>query len=154
MRPGVGWGAGSSSTSAGRGRPPPAGPALVVVVVVVVVDQAQIGHGLFQDVLENLTTVSAAGGRPSVTSASDIETRVKHLDENRVQRQLLSYTVALGYDATLPIDELRPFYRTLNDDMAATLRKYPRRFLGVAAVPTTDPAWAARNWPGPTRIWG
>ncbi|MFY9923684.1 MAG: amidohydrolase family protein [Opitutaceae bacterium] len=98
-----------------------------------------------RSVLENLTTVSAAGGRPSVTSASDIETRVKHLDENRVQRQLLSYTVALGYDATLPIDELRPFYRTLNDDMAATLRKYPGRFLGVAAVPTTDPAWAAEE---------
>jgi predicted TIM-barrel fold metal-dependent hydrolase len=98
-----------------------------------------------RSVLENLTTVSAAGGRPSVTSASDIEIRVKHLDKNRVQRQLLSYTVALGYDATLPIEELRPFYRTLNDDMAATLRKYPGWFLGVAAVPTTDPAWAAEE---------
>jgi predicted TIM-barrel fold metal-dependent hydrolase len=96
-------------------------------------------------VLENLTTVSAAAGKPSVTSASDIETRIKHLDANHVQRQLLSYTVALGYDATLPVEELRPFYRTLNDDLAAILRKYPGRFLGVAAVPTTDRAWAAQE---------
>jgi predicted TIM-barrel fold metal-dependent hydrolase len=98
-----------------------------------------------RSVLENVTTVSAAAGKPSVTSASDIETRVKHLDASGVQRQLLSYTVALGYDATLPVEELRPFYRTLNDDLAAILAKYPGRFLGVAAVPTTDPAWAAQE---------
>jgi predicted TIM-barrel fold metal-dependent hydrolase len=98
-----------------------------------------------RSVLENLTTVSAAAGRPSVTSASDIETRIKHLDGSRVQRQLLSYTVALGYDATLPVEELRPFYRTLNDDLASITRKFPGRFLGVAAVPTTDPAWAAQE---------
>jgi predicted TIM-barrel fold metal-dependent hydrolase len=96
-------------------------------------------------VLENLTTVSAAANKPSVTSASDIETRIKHLDASRVQRQLLSYTVAHGYDVTLPVEELRPFYRTLNDDLAAITRKYPGRFLGVAAVPTTDPAWAAQE---------
>jgi uncharacterized protein len=98
-----------------------------------------------RSVLENVTTVSAAAGKPSLTSASDIETRVKHLDANSVQRQLLSYTVALGYDATLPIEELRPFYRTLNDDLASILGKHPGRFLGVAAVPTTDPAWAAQE---------
>ena len=95
--------------------------------------------------LENQTTVSAAAGKPSPTAASDIETRIKHLDANNVQRQLLSYTVALGYDATLPVEELRPFYRTLNDDLATILKKYPGRFLGVAAVPTTDPVWAAQE---------
>ena len=31
--------------------------------------------------------------------------------------QLLTYTVALGYDATLSAEELRPFFRTLNDDL-------------------------------------
>jgi len=95
--------------------------------------------------LENLTTVSSASGKASVTAASDIETRIKHLDTNNVRRQLLSYTVALGYDATLPVEELRPFYRTLNDDLAEILKKYPGRFLGVAAVPTTDPIWAAQE---------
>ena len=95
--------------------------------------------------LENPTTVSSASGRASVTAVSDIETRIKHLDANNVQRQLLSYTVALGYDATFPVEELRPFYRTLNDDLAEILKKYPGRFLGVAAVPTTDPIWAAQE---------
>ena len=98
-----------------------------------------------QSLLENVTTVSAAAGRPSVTLASDIETRIKHLDANNVQRQLLSYTVALGYDATLPVEEQRPFFRTLNDDLASIIRKYPNRFLGVAAVPTADPEWAAEE---------
>jgi predicted TIM-barrel fold metal-dependent hydrolase len=95
--------------------------------------------------LENATTVSAVGGKATVTSPSDIETRIRHLDANGVQRQLLSYTVAFGYDATLPVEELRPFYRILNDDLAAIVRQHPDRFLGVAAVPTTDPAWAARE---------
>jgi predicted TIM-barrel fold metal-dependent hydrolase len=101
--------------------------------------------GQGRTVLENLTTVSAAAGKPSVTAPSDIATRIRHLDANRVQRQLLTYTVALGYDATIPVEELRPFYRTLNDDLAAILRQYPGRFLGVAAVPTTDPKWAAEE---------
>lgn len=98
-----------------------------------------------QSLLENATTVSAAAGRPSVTLASDIETRIRHLDASNVQRQLLSYTVALGYDATLTVEEQRPFFRTLNDELAAILRKYPNRFLGVAAVPTGDPEWAAEE---------
>lgn len=102
-----------------------------------------VTNGKGEQVLENVTTVSAAGDRPSPITASDIPTRIRHLDANRVQRQLLSYTVALGYDATIPVEELRPFYRTLNDDLAAVLQKYPGRFLGVAAVPTTDPDWAA-----------
>ena len=96
-------------------------------------------------VFENVTTVSAAAGKPAVTIASDVATRIKHLDASNVQRQLLSYTVALGYDASLPLEELRPFYRILNDDLAGIIRQYPSRFLGVAAVPTTDPTWAAQE---------
>jgi len=94
-------------------------------------------------VLENVTTVSAAAGKPGPAVASDLATRIRHLDANNVQRQLLSYTVALGYDALIPVDELRGFYRILNDDLAAVIRQYPGRFLGVAAVPTADPVWAA-----------
>ncbi len=96
-------------------------------------------------VLENVTTVSAAAGKPSPTGPSDLETRIKHLDASGIQRQLLTYTVALGYDNTLPVEELRPFFRSLNDELAATLRQNPGRFLGVAAVPTADPAWAAQE---------
>jgi len=94
---------------------------------------------------ENVTTVSAVAGKPSPAVPSDLVTRIRHLDANRVQRQLLSYTVALGYDASLPPEELRPFYRVLNDDLAAIVRAHPGRFLGVAAVPTTDPVWGAEE---------
>lgn len=93
--------------------------------------------------LQNVTTVSAAAAGPSPTAVSDIETRIRHLDRHGVTRQLLSYTVALGYDATLPVSELRGFFRTLNDDLAAVVRRHPGRFLGVAALPTADPVWAA-----------
>lgn len=94
-------------------------------------------------VFDNLTTVSAAARKPSPIAPSDLPSRLQHLDANRIERQLLTYTVANGYEATLPVEELRPFYRTLNDDLAAALRAHPGRFLGVAAVPTADPAWAA-----------
>lgn len=98
-----------------------------------------------KQLFENVTTVSAVAGKPSAALPSDLDTRVKHLDENGVRQQLLTYTVALGYDATLSPGELRPFYRTLNDDLASILQKYPGRFLGVAAVPTADPVWAAEE---------
>jgi len=94
---------------------------------------------------ENVTTVSAAVRGPGPAVVSDLPSRLRHLDANNVRRQLLTYTVALGYDATLPVEELRPFFRTLNDDLAAVLRQYPGRFLGVAAVPSADPVWAAQE---------
>lgn len=98
-----------------------------------------------QQLLENVTTVSAASREASATAASDLKSRIQHLDAAGIQRQLLTYTVALGYDATLPLEELRPFYRSLNDELAAALRAHPGRFLGVAALPTADPKWAAEE---------
>jgi predicted TIM-barrel fold metal-dependent hydrolase len=43
------------------------------------------------------------------------------------------------------VEELRTFYRRINNDLAAVLRQSPGRFLGVAAVPTADPKWAAEE---------
>ncbi|HET7537357.1 MAG TPA: amidohydrolase family protein [Candidatus Didemnitutus sp.] len=98
-----------------------------------------------RQLFENVTTVSAVSRGASPTSPSDIAERIRHLDASGVQRQLLTYTVAIGYDATLPIEELRPFYRGLNDELAAIVRAHPDRFLGVAALPTLDPGWAAEE---------
>jgi predicted TIM-barrel fold metal-dependent hydrolase len=98
-----------------------------------------------QTLLDNVTTVSGAARRPSPTSVSDIAARLKNLDANGVRRQLLSYTVALGYDATLPIDEQRLLFLTLNDELAEIIRQHPDRFLGVAALPSSDPLWAAQE---------
>ena len=98
-----------------------------------------------KQLFENLTTVSSVAKGPSPTSPSDIAKRIQHLEASGIQRQLLTYTVAIGYDATLPVEELRPFFRGLNDELAAIVRQHPDRFLGVAALPTLDPVWAAEE---------
>jgi len=98
-----------------------------------------------RQLFENVTTVSGVSRGASPTSPSDIARRLQHLETSGISRQLLTYTVAIGYDATLPVDELRPFFRGLNDELAAIVHAHPGRFLGVAALPTTDTAWAAEE---------
>jgi predicted TIM-barrel fold metal-dependent hydrolase len=93
--------------------------------------------------LQNVDTASAAAGGPAPFSASDIAARIRHLDQNGIQKQLLTQTVALGLDATIPIEELRPLFSAFNDELASVVQQHPDRFLGVAALPTADPAWAA-----------
>jgi predicted TIM-barrel fold metal-dependent hydrolase len=95
--------------------------------------------------LQNVDTASAAAGQPSEFSASDIPARLRHLDRNAIERQLLTHTVALGLDASLPVEELRPLFRAFNDELAGVVGRYPQRFLGVAALPTADPRWAAEE---------
>lgn len=95
--------------------------------------------------LENVDTASAAAGRPAEFSASDIPARIRHLDKNGIQRQLLTHTVALGLDASVPLPELRPLFRAFNDELAGVVRQYPDRFLAVAALPSADPEWAAQE---------
>jgi predicted TIM-barrel fold metal-dependent hydrolase len=94
--------------------------------------------------LDNVDTASAAGGI-SDFSPSDIAARIRHLDKNGIQRQLLTHTVALGLDATLPIEQLKPLFRAFNDELAGVIHQHPDRFLGVAALPTADPRWAAEE---------
>ncbi len=94
--------------------------------------------------IDNVTTASAAGGL-SDYSPSDIDARIRHLDEHGIARQLLSHTVALGLDATLPLEELRPLFRSFNDELAQVIRRHPTRFLAVAAVPSADPEWASQE---------
>lgn len=93
--------------------------------------------------VENPTTVSTPAGQPSEYSPSDVDARIRHLDEHGIARQLLSHTVALGLDATLPLHELKPLFRGFNDELGRVIREHPSRFLAVAALPSADPAWAA-----------
>jgi len=95
--------------------------------------------------LENVTTVSSVAGRPSPHEPSDIGARLQHLDQHGIARQLLTHTVALGLDATLPLEELRPLFRAVNDELAGVVARYPDRFLAVAALPSADPVWAAEE---------
>jgi predicted TIM-barrel fold metal-dependent hydrolase len=95
------------------------------------------------DRLQNVDTASAAAGAPMPFEVSDIAARLRHLDANRIQRQLLTHTVALGLDASLPVAQLRPLFRAFNDELAQVVHSHPDRFLAVAAIPTADPQWAA-----------
>lgn len=95
--------------------------------------------------LRNVTTVSSEAGSPSEFSPSDIASRLRNLDANGIQRQLLTHTVALGFDASLPVEELRPLYRAFNDELAEVVHEHPARFLAVAALPSADPKWAAEE---------
>src|SRR5579859_1186204 len=92
--------------------------------------------------IDNLTTVSFAGGL-SAYAPSDIGARIQHLDDHGIARQLLTHTVALGLDATVPIEDLRPLFRAFNDELAGVVHAHPTRFLAVAGLPTGDPVWAA-----------
>ncbi len=93
--------------------------------------------------IENIATASGAALSFAGVSRSSIEARLRQLDENGVQRQLLTQTLPLGFDATLSIDEQRRLYRAYNDELATVIAGYPDRFLAVAALPSADPVWAA-----------
>jgi predicted TIM-barrel fold metal-dependent hydrolase len=95
--------------------------------------------------LQNVTTASAAVDGPNDFSPSDIPARIRHLEKNGIQRQLLTQTVALGLDASLPLEELRPLFRAFNDELAQVVRQHPDRFLAVAALPSGDPEWASQE---------
>src|SRR5690606_26392994 len=92
--------------------------------------------------IDNVATASGAGLAFAGVARSSIETRLKQLDDNGIQRQLLSQTIPLGFDATLSIEEQRQLYRAYNDELAGVIRQHPDRFLAVAALPSGDPQWA------------
>jgi predicted TIM-barrel fold metal-dependent hydrolase len=72
----------------------------------------------------------------------DIEARLRDMDANGVQRQVIAW-VGGAFDGALPAADARPLWRAQNDDVAALVRTYPRRFSGLASLPTANVAWAA-----------
>src|SRR6185295_11330998 len=72
----------------------------------------------------------------------DLDSRLRHMDEAGVQRQILSW-VGAAYDGILSPDDARPIWRAQNDNVAAAVKKYPARFSGLATLPTANVAWAA-----------
>jgi predicted TIM-barrel fold metal-dependent hydrolase len=100
-----------------------------------------------QQVLQRVTDATADASKPSPIwpQATDIEGRLRHLDAVGVQRQVISYTVPFGYDYSLTAEEIRPLFQAYNDDLAGLVQKYPDRFSGFAALPTSDVAWAVKE---------
>lgn len=95
--------------------------------------------------IDNVATASGAGLAFNGVARSNVETRLQQLDAHRIQRQLLSQTIPLGFDATLSIEDQRALYRAYNDELAHVVRSHPDRFLAVAALPSADPRWAAEE---------
>jgi 5-carboxyvanillate decarboxylase len=74
---------------------------------------------------------------------TDVDARLKHLEAVGVDRQIISWPTTLGADALLSAAEAKPLWTTYNNELADLVRKYPQRFSGLAALPTSDIPWAA-----------
>jgi hypothetical protein len=93
--------------------------------------------------LENVTTVSFAGGI-SDFAPSDITARIAHLEANGIQRRLLTHTVALGLDATVPLEDLRPRAADTNFDIPAQIEYISRARIAVSSRETEHERHARR----------
>lgn len=83
------------------------------------------------------------GAKPQASVWFDIDQRLRHLDEVGIERQLLGW-VGASQDGSLSPEEARPLWRAQNEDLAELVAKHPKRFLGLASLPTSDiPAAAA-----------
>jgi 5-carboxyvanillate decarboxylase len=74
----------------------------------------------------------------------DIDARLRDMDANGVERQVIAW-VGGAFDGAMPPSDARPLWRAQNDDVAALVRKYPARFSGLASLPTANIAWAAEE---------
>ncbi len=75
---------------------------------------------------------------------TDIDLRLRHLDEVGIARQVLS-TLTFAYEFALSAEEAPPYVLTANNALAALVRKHPDRFSGLAALSTSDPEWSAHE---------
>ena len=72
---------------------------------------------------------------------TNFDERVRIMDENGVDLQVLSLTIPSVQ--MFPIDRAIALSREVNDELAETIRRYPGRFAGLAAIPPQDPENAA-----------
>ena len=86
----------------------------------------------------------STSARPQSARWFDLEERIRQLDGSGVERQVLSW-VGGSHDSDLSPDEARPLWIAQNDDLAAAVRKYPRRLSGLATLPTANLRWAAKE---------
>jgi predicted TIM-barrel fold metal-dependent hydrolase len=75
----------------------------------------------------------------------DIEARVRHLEENGVSRQLVSWPTTLNVDPSLSGEEARQLWGEYNEDLAGVISRHGDRLSGVAALASGDVAWSARE---------
>jgi predicted TIM-barrel fold metal-dependent hydrolase len=91
-----------------------------------------------------LLTARPAPRPPQGAGWFDIEARLRDMDANAVQRQVIAW-VGGAFDGALPAADARPLWRAQNDDVAALVRAHPSRFSGLASLPTANVAWAVEE---------
>lgn len=88
-------------------------------------------------------TAPQAGATPQAAAWYDTTERLAHLDAIGIRRQIVGI-VGSSYDGVLTPAEAQPLWRAQNDDTAELVRNHPKRFIGLATLPTSDiPAAAA-----------
>ncbi|MFL6447219.1 MAG: amidohydrolase family protein [Bryobacteraceae bacterium] len=91
-------------------------------------------------------TVNSAGEQ-MMRHLSDLtevgERRIADMDRNGIDMQVLSHTVP----SPEILDPRRaiPLTKRVNDDLAETIARHPKRFAGFASLPLADPAAAAKE---------
>ncbi len=83
------------------------------------------------------------GVLPYDESYSDIQARLRFMDEHRIATQVLSFPGLFGLD-TRPAAEAMPLLELYNDATAAVVKAYPGRFIGLASLPLADLDLAAQ----------
>ena len=81
-----------------------------------------------------VTPTSAFPLQGGFVSLSD---RLAWMDQQRIDRQLITFPGALGPDV-LPIAEARSLVSDVNDELAETCRTHPTRFTALAGLPMAD----------------
>jgi len=67
----------------------------------------------------------------------DMDARIAFMDGLGIRKQMLSFPGLFGVDS-LTIGEAEPLLLPFNDDLAALCRRWPDRFVGLAALPFAD----------------
>lgn len=67
----------------------------------------------------------------------DMDARIAFMDGLGIRKQMLSFPGLFGVDS-LTIGEAEPLLLPFNDDLAGLCRRWPDRFVGLAALPFAD----------------
>jgi 5-carboxyvanillate decarboxylase len=70
------------------------------------------------------------------------EQRIRHMDETGIDRAILALT-SPGVQPLHDVEEARRIARNANDLLADWVARFPRRYVGLAAVAPQDPQWSA-----------
>jgi len=98
-------------------------------------------------------TTDNATGKGGTTTVlprhTDLAARIAVLDQNHIQRQIVGWTIPMGFDdGHLPVDFRKTMFAGWNDeffDKYTSKPEYRDRYSGLAALTTADIPWSVRE---------